>query len=105
MEAAGETHSTVVRILIRSWGRSCASMLIQEAHTGSRSDNPFVGVPGEDEIWAYGVRNPWRFSFDRPNGDLYIGDVGQGSWEEISYQAAGTAGGINFGWRCKEGTL
>jgi hypothetical protein len=50
------------------------------------------------------VRNPWRFSFDRLNGDLYIGDVGQGSWEEISYQAGGTPGGTNFGLRCKEGT-
>jgi len=67
-------------------------------------DNPFVGVAGKDEIWAYGLRNPWRFSFDRANGDLYIGDVGQGLWEEISFQAVDTPGGVNFGWRCKEGT-
>lgn len=65
--------------------------------------NPYVGVAGADEIWAIGLRNPWRFSFDRETGDLYIGDVGQGSWEEISYQAAGTAGGLNFGWPCREG--
>ncbi len=67
-------------------------------------DNPFVGNDGLDEIWAFGLRNPWRFSFDRQTGDLYIGDVGQNLWEEISYQAGGTPGGINFGWRCKEGT-
>lgn len=67
-------------------------------------DNPFVGVEGVDEIWDYGLRNPWRFGFDRLTGDLYIGDVGQNAWEEIDYHAAGTAGGVNFGWDCKEGT-
>lgn len=66
--------------------------------------NPYAGAtPGADEIWALGLRNPFRSSFDRANGDLYIGDVGQGEWEEISYQAAGTPGGVNFGWRCREG--
>jgi uncharacterized repeat protein (TIGR01451 family) len=65
--------------------------------------NPYVGVSGDDRIWAIGLRNPWRSSFDRANGDLYIGDVGQNTWEEISYQAAGTPGGVNFGWRCREG--
>lgn len=66
-------------------------------------DNPFVG-PGNplDEIWALGLRNPWRFSFDRATGDLYIGDVGQNQWEEIDFQANGN-GGLNFGWRCREG--
>ncbi len=67
-------------------------------------DNPFVGTVGRDEIWDYGLRNPWRFSFDRLTGDLYIGDVGQGLWEEIDHHAAGTPGGLNFGWDCKEGT-
>jgi len=66
--------------------------------------NPYVGGPGLDEIWAIGLRNPWRFSFDRLTGDLYIGDVGQNLWEEIDYQAFGTPGGVNFGWRCKEGS-
>lgn len=66
-------------------------------------DNPFVGVPGADEIWDLGLRNPWRFSFDRATGDLYIGDVGQGLWEEIDYHAAGTPGGLNLGWNCREG--
>jgi glucose/arabinose dehydrogenase len=67
-------------------------------------DNPYVGTDGRDEIWAIGLRNPWRFSFDRATGDLYIGDVGQNAWEEISFQAAGTPGSVNFGWPCREGT-
>lgn len=66
-------------------------------------DNPFVGVSGDDEIWALGVRNPWRFSFDPETGDLYIGDVGQNAKEEINFVAAGTPGGINFGWNYREG--
>jgi uncharacterized repeat protein (TIGR01451 family) len=68
------------------------------------SDNPYVAAEGRDEIWAIGLRNPWRFSFDRQTGDLFIGDVGQNAWEEISFQAAGAPGGVNFGWDCKEGT-
>ncbi|MCI0581791.1 MAG: PQQ-dependent sugar dehydrogenase, partial [Chloroflexi bacterium] len=50
-------------------------------------------------MWAFGLRNPWRFAFDRGTGDLFIGDVGQGAREEISFQAAGSAGGQNYGWR------
>lgn len=65
--------------------------------------NPYVGRDGLDEIWALGLRNPWRFSFDRLTGDLYIGDVGQNLWEEVDYQGFGTPGGVNFGWRCREG--
>jgi uncharacterized repeat protein (TIGR01451 family) len=68
-------------------------------------DNPYVGEAGAAEIWAIGLRNPWRFSFDRQNGDMYIGDVGQVAREEISYQAANTAGGLNFGWDCREGFI
>jgi uncharacterized repeat protein (TIGR01451 family) len=71
---------------------------------GIPPDNPYVGTGGADQIWAIGLRNPWRFSFDRATGDLYIGDVGQNQWEEISTQATGTPGGVNFGWRCREGT-
>jgi glucose/arabinose dehydrogenase len=62
-------------------------------------DNPFG-----NEIWAYGLRNPWRMSFDRQTGDLYIGDVGQNQWEEIDFVSAGTPGGMNFGWNYMEGT-
>jgi glucose/arabinose dehydrogenase len=65
--------------------------------------NPFVGVTGDDEIWAYGLRNVWRPSFDRLTGDLYLADVGQGAWEEINFQSAGSAGGQNYGWRVMEG--
>lgn len=67
--------------------------------------NPFVGQEGaKGEIWAYGLRNPWRFSFDRATGDLWIGDVGQNQWEEINYQPAGSVGGENYGWDLMEGT-
>lgn len=70
------------------------------------ADNPYTSDPNVlDEIWAIGVRNPWRWSFDRLNGDMWIGDVGQSAREEINYRAAGTTGGINYGWRCYEGTL
>ncbi|MFT5051340.1 MAG: glucose/arabinose dehydrogenase [Chlamydiales bacterium] len=67
-------------------------------------DNPFVGdASTNDSIWALGLRNPWRFSFDQGNGDLYIGDVGQNAREEVDYVAAPDPGGQNFGWRCMEG--
>lgn len=65
--------------------------------------NPFVGRPGRDEIYAYGLRNPWRFSFDRNTGDLYIGDVGQNRFEEIDYAKRGAARGRDYGWSCFEG--
>ena len=67
--------------------------------------NPFAGSDSaRPEIWAWGFRNPWRFSFDRATGDLYIGDVGQGQWEEINFQPASSAGGENYGWNAYEGT-
>ncbi len=65
--------------------------------------NPFIGQAPLDEIWAIGLRNPWRNSFDRQNGDLYFGDVGQNVREEISYQLGTSTGGENYGWRCMEG--
>ncbi len=69
------------------------------------SDNPFVGdTSGADEVWTYGWRNPWRFSFDRATGDMYIGDVGQNVWEEISFESAESTGGGNYGWNVYEGT-
>jgi glucose/arabinose dehydrogenase len=68
------------------------------------STNPFTQTAGyRDEIWAWGLRNPWRFSFDRSTGDLYIGDVGQGDYEEIDFQPATSAGGENYGWAIMEG--
>ena len=69
------------------------------------ADNPFVNdAAAKSEIWAYGLRNPWRFSFDRETGDLWIGDVGQNAWEEIDFQPASSAGGENYGWNVLEGT-
>ena len=65
--------------------------------------NPFIDGGGRPEIWAYGLRNPWRISFDRQTGDLYIADVGQNSWEEVNFQPAGSPGGENYGWNIMEG--
>lgn len=67
-------------------------------------DNPFVGGDGDDRIWAYGLRNPWRCSFDRATGDLYIADVGQNMVEEIDVQPASVATAVNYGWPCLEGS-
>lgn len=71
---------------------------------GVPASNPFVGRTAAGEIWAWGLRNPWRCSFDRVTGDLYIADVGQNAWEELNYEPAGSAGGVNYGWRCREAT-
>ncbi|HWP65556.1 MAG TPA: PQQ-dependent sugar dehydrogenase [Candidatus Limnocylindria bacterium] len=70
------------------------------------ADNPFYddgATPPLDEIWSFGWRNPWRFSFDRATGDLYVGDVGQDMWEEISFEPSGSPGGLNYGWDVFEG--
>jgi glucose/arabinose dehydrogenase len=70
----------------------------------SPPSNPFFGPAiGADEVWAYGLRNPWRFSFDRLTGDLVIGDVGQNEHEEVDFQPAGFGGGANYGWSLYEG--
>jgi glucose/arabinose dehydrogenase len=72
---------------------------------GLPADNPFLQTPGaRGEIWAYGLRNPWRIAFDRPTGDLYIGDVGQGRVEEVDIGTAAHHGGENYGWRLTEGS-
>ena len=81
---------------------------------GFATSNPFYSIPptnpflvtGDgvaDEIYALGLRNPWRWSFDRLNGDMWIADVGQNAWEEINYRAFGSAAGLNYQWRCQEG--
>ena len=81
-------------------------MLRIDVDTGSPygipPDNPYVGSAGLDEIWANGLRNPWRFTFDRQNGDMFIGDVGQNSFEEIDFQPAASTGCENYGWRLME---
>ena len=74
---------------------------------GIPAGNPYT-TPGDnipDEIWATGLRNPWRFSFDRQTGDMWIGDVGQSAREEIDFLTAGTGAGTNFGWDCREGDI
>jgi len=82
---------------------------VDNAPTYIPADNPFIGSPLDpnnnidDRIWARGLRNPWRFSFDRATGDLYIGDVGQNAIEEIDFQPASSTGAENYGWRCMEG--
>lgn len=70
------------------------------------TDNPFIGgsTTADDTIWSYGLRNPWRWCFDRANGDMYIADVGQNAIEEVDYEPTNAVGGRNYGWRCTEGT-
>ncbi len=69
-------------------------------------DNPFVGVPGaREEVWVYGLKQPWKMSFDRDTGDGYVGDVGGIEIEEVNFIPAGHPGGLNFGWRCMQGSL
>lgn len=68
-------------------------------------DNPFVAIDtARNEIWSWGLRNVWRFSFDRATGDMYLGDVGQNQWEEINFEPADSPGGVNYGWNAYEAT-
>tara|TARA_Y100001978_G_scaffold203366_1_gene228654 strand:- start:1259 stop:2431 length:1173 start_codon:yes stop_codon:yes gene_type:complete len=68
------------------------------------TNNPFVGKKNvKEEIWSYGLRNVWRFSFDKLNGDKYLGDVGQNNFEEIDFESSSSKGGLNFGWKVMEG--
>jgi glucose/arabinose dehydrogenase len=71
------------------------------------ADNPYIGgsTTADDTVWCRGLRNPWRFSFDRQTGDLWIGDVGQNTVEEIDFQPAGSGAAANYGWRCAEGNI
>ena len=78
---------------------------LRRALHGASEQPPYVGVGGRDEIWASGLRNPYRFSFDRDTGDLFIADVGQGSREEVDFQPAASGGGENYGWPCREGDI
>jgi glucose/arabinose dehydrogenase len=76
-----------------------------QAPYGIPADNPFLSDPNAaDEIWALGLRNPWRFSFDRQTGDLFIADVGQNTLEEVNFRPGSSAGGENYGWRLMEGS-
>ena len=96
-EGNGQDRSTVLGAILR--------LDVDGGAPWVPADNPFVDDPeARDEIWAYGLRNPWRFSFDRETGDLWIGDVGQNRREEIDWLPAGGSGGENFGWNVMEGT-
>ena len=99
-----------VRTRTRSSARSCASTWtapdpVPSVGYAIPDDNPFVGADGLDSIWAYGVRNPWRITFDRSNGNLYIADVGQSRREEVNLELNSDTGGNNYGWDVMEGTL
>jgi glucose/arabinose dehydrogenase len=86
-------------------GEQCAAGGNGTANYAIPADNPYAGTDGIcNEVWHSGLRNPFRFSFDRANGDLFIGDVGQVAREEIDH-APGDVGGLNFGWRCREGDI
>ena len=99
-EGNGQSLSTLLGKMLR----------IDPTPTGANpyeipADNPFVDrADARGEIWAYGLRNPWRYSFDRVPGDLWIGDVGQSAWEEVDRQVAGSPAGQNYGWNLLEGT-
>ncbi|HEV2780472.1 MAG TPA: PQQ-dependent sugar dehydrogenase, partial [Actinophytocola sp.] len=97
--ASGQNLGTLLgKILRLDVSRACAGLPYCVP-----PDNPFVGVAGaRAEIWAYGLRNPWRFSFDAADGSLWIADVGQGTFEEVNHQPAGQ-GGASYGWSCMEG--
>jgi glucose/arabinose dehydrogenase len=96
-QSLGTLLGKILRIDVGSGGGGASAYSVP-------NDNPFVGRDdARPEIWLYGLRNPWRMSFDRANGDLWIGDVGQGEWEEIDVVRAGTSG-QNFGWNRMEGS-
>ncbi len=85
------------------WVKCCVLTWTTAINIPFPTDNPFVKGGGLPEIWAYGLRNPWRFSFDHMTGDMFIADVGQDAWEEVNVIPAGTPGGMNFGWSYYEG--
>ncbi len=99
----------MLRIDVDSPGTNVADACGDGVNYGIPADNPFSdGVQGDNdcgEIWAWGLRNPFRWGFDRDTGDLFIGDVGQDAREEVNFQAATSAGGENYGWVCREGLI
>ncbi len=102
----GTLHGNILRIDVRNIAPNpqppeCGILV---ANYDVPGDNPFVGQGGCDEIWAYGLRNPWRNSFDRANGDFYITDVGQQCREEVNWVSGASSGGENYGWRVMEGS-
>jgi hypothetical protein len=101
-ECRAQRHDTLLGKMLRL---DVNQNVTTPPYYGIPPTNPYEGAGDPpDEVWALGLRNPWRFTFDRSTGDLFIGDVGQGELEEVDFQAAGTAGGKNFGWNAMEGT-
>ena len=90
-------------IVVASRGKLLRFDVDQGPPAKAPPDNPFVGTGAHPAVWSYGLRNPWRFSFDRATGDLWIADVGQGAWEEVNFSRAGSTKGLNYGWRLMEG--
>ncbi len=111
-ELDGQRNSTLLGKMLRIDVRGIDPLAVAHDDCGTGvvynytvpSSNPFVGQePACDEVWAMGLRNPFRFSFDRATGDIYIGDVGQNKWEEINLKPASVPAPVNFGWVCREG--
>ena len=96
----------MLRIDVDNPGQNVSDACGEGVNYGIPADNPYSDANNDcGEIWASGLRNPYRFGFDRQNGDLYIGDVGQGAREEIDFQPATSTGGENYGWVCYEGFI
>jgi hypothetical protein len=96
----------MLRIDVDNPGQNVGDACGEGVNYGIPADNPFSDANNDcGEIWAWGLRNPFRFGFDRLNGDLFIGDVGQGAREEVDYQPATSIGGENYGWNCREGFI
>ncbi len=95
----------MLRIDVDNPGVNTDGVCAEGVNYGIPATNPFEGTGDNrcSEVWAWGLRNPWRWSFDRLTGDLWIGDVGQNAVEEIDFQPVASTGGENYGWSCKEG--
>ncbi len=97
---------SMIRIDVNNPGANVSNACGEGLNYGIPADNPFSGVSTDcGEIWAWGLRNPFRFGFDRDTGDLFIGDVGQNTREEVDFQPATSTGGENYGWVCREGFI
>ena len=99
----GQSLSTMLGKMLRVDVNSDAFPADPNKNYAIPASNPFAAGGGLPEIWAYGLRNPWRPSFDRATGNLWIADVGQAAREEINFQSASSPGGENYGWRCARG--
>lgn len=95
----------MLRIDVDNPGTNVDGVCAEGANYGIPADNPYeaAGDARCSETWAWGLRNPWRWSFDRATGDIWMGDVGQNAWDEISFQPASSTGGEHYGWSCMEG--